>query len=212
MYKIAKLCPYYYKVGGYMKKWILYIIISILFLISIGSIILLITMYKDTKNTEMDSMDKFDEIDNNSITNDTQIVTTSYSSTKISPNAILNFNTYYKECGHTVKEEKNAGEDVINKSEQEISEKYVDWDIKKFSENNVVLYKEVDGVCDEDYIIREKDGNIVIFKLDNKGREILYDTTSIESQYLPETDLIQLKDGIKVNGLEKLNQIIEDFE
>ena len=195
-----------------MKKWILYIIISILILISIGSIILLITMYKDTKNTEMDSMDKFAEIDNNSITNDTQIVTTSYSSTKISPNAILNFNTYYKECGHTVKEEKNAGEDVINKSEQEISEKYVDWDIKKFSENNVVLYKEVDGVCDEDYIIREKDGNIVIFKLDNKGREILYDTTSIESQYLPETDLIQLKDGIKVNGLEKLNQIIEDFE
>lgn len=212
MYKIAKLCPYYYKVGGYMKKWILYIIISILLLISIGNIILLITMYKDTKNTEMDSMDKFAEIDNNSITNDTQIVTTSYSSTKISPNAILNFNTYYKECGHTVKEEKNAGEDVINKSEQEISEKYVDWDIKKFSENNVVLYKEVDGVCDEDYIIREKDGNIVIFKLDNKGREILYDTTSIESQYLPETDLIQLKDGIKVNGLEKLNQIIEDFE
>lgn len=212
MYKIAKLCPYYYKVGGYMKKWILYIIISILLLISIGNIILLITMYKDTKNTEMDSMDKFAEIDNNSITNDTQIVTTSYSSTKISPNAILNFNTYYKECGHTVKEEKNAGEDVINKSEQEISEKYVDWDIKKFSENNVVLYREVDGVCDEDYIIREKDGNIVIFKLDNKGREILYDTTSIESQYLPETDLIQLKDGIKVNGLEKLNQIIEDFE
>lgn len=195
-----------------MKKWILYIIISILLLISIGSIILLITMYKDTKNTEMDNIDKFAEIENNSIKNNTQIITTSYSSTKISPNAIFNFNTYYKGCGHTVKEEKKAEENTINKSEQEISEKYVDWDIKKFSENNVVLYKEVNGVCDEDYIIREKDGNIVIFKIDNEGKEILYDTTSIESQYLPETDLTQLKDGIKVNGLEKLNQIIEDFE
>lgn len=195
-----------------MKKWILYIIISILLLISIGSIILLITIYKDTKNTELDSIDKFAEVEKNLIKNDTQIVTTSYSSTKISPNAVLNFNTYYKGCGHTVKEEKNVEEDVINKSEQEISDKYVDWDIKKFSENDVVLYKEVDGVCDDDYIIREKDGNIVIFKLDNEGREILYDTTSIEAQYLPETDFMQLKEGIKVNGLEKLNQIIEDFE
>lgn len=195
-----------------MKKWILYIIISILLLISIGSIILLITIYKDTKNTELDSIDKFAEVEKILIKNDTQIVTTSYSSTKISPNAVLNFNTYYKGCGHTVKEEKNVEEDVINKSEQEISDKYVDWDIKKFSENDVVLYKEVDGVCDDDYIIREKDGNIVIFKLDNEGREILYDTTSIEAQYLPETDFMQLKEGIKVNGLEKLNQIIEDFE
>lgn len=195
-----------------MKKWILYIIISILLLISIGSIILLITIYKDTKSTELDSIDKFAEVENNSIKNDTQIVTTSYSSTKISPNSVLKFNTYYKGCGHTVKEERNAQEDVINKSEQEISDKYVDWDIKKFSENDVVLYKEVDGVCDDDYIIREKDGNIVIFKLNNEGREVLYDTTSIEAQYLPETDFIQLKEGIKVNGLEKLNQIIEDFE
>lgn len=195
-----------------MKKWILYIIISILLLISIGSIILLITIYKDTKSTELDSIDKFAEVENNSIKNDTQIVTTSYSSTKISPNSVLKFNTYYKGCGHTVKEERNAQEDVINKSEQEISDKYVDWDIKKFSENDVVLYKEVDGVCDDDYIIREKDGNIVIFKLNNEGREVLYDTTSIEAQYLPETDFMQLKEGIKVNGLEKLNQIIEDFE
>ena len=103
-------------------------------------------------------------------------------------------------------------EDIINKTEQDIAEKYIEWDIKKFSADSIVLYKEVDGVCDNDYIIKEKDGNIVIFKLDSEGRETIYDVTSIEVQYLPETDLRQLKDGIKVNGLEKLNQIIEDFE
>lgn len=194
-----------------MKRGILYIIILILLIISIFSTIVLITM-KNTKDMKIDSIEKFAEIENNSITNDIQIVTTSYSSTKILPNAVFTFNTYYKGCGHTVKEEKNAGEDVINKSEQEISEIYSDWDIKKFSENDVILYKEINGVCDEEYIIREKDGNIVIFKLNNEGREILYDTTSIESQYLPETDLMQLKEGVKVRGLEKLNQIIEDYE
>lgn len=195
-----------------MKKWILYIIISILLIISISSIMLLIIAYKGTKGSKMESIDRFAEMENNSIKEDAQIITTSYSNTKISPDAILSFNTYYKGCGHTVKEEKKAEEDIINKTEQDIIEKYIEWDIKKFSTDNVVLYKELEGSCDNDYIIKEKDGNIVIFKLDNKDREILYDVTSIEVQYLPETDLKQLKDGIKVNGLEKVNQIIEDFE
>ncbi|HBC83939.1 MAG TPA: hypothetical protein DCZ30_00320, partial [Clostridiales bacterium] len=114
--------------------------------------------------------------------------------------------------GHTIKEEKNAEEDIINKNEQDINEKYIEWDIKKFSADNIILYKEVNNVCDNDYIIKEKEGNIVIFKLDNEGREVLYDITPIEVKYLPEADLIQLKDGIKVNGLDRLNQIIEDFE
>lgn len=195
-----------------MKKWVLYIIISILLIISIGSIMLLSIAYKDAKGSRMESIDKYAETEDSSITKDTQIITTSYSSTKISPDAILSFNTYYKGCGHTIKEEKMAEEDIINKTEQDITEKYIEWDIKKFSADNVVLYKEVDSMCDNDYIIKEKDGNIAVFKLDNEGREALYDVTSIEVQYLPETDLMQLRDGIKVNGLEKLNKIIEDFE
>lgn len=195
-----------------MKKWILYIIILILLIISIGSIMLLIIAFTDIKGSSMESIDKFAEIENESITNNTEIITTSYSSTKISPDAILSFNIYYKGCGHTIKEEKMAEEDIINKTEQDITEKYREWDIKKFSVDNVVLYKEVNDVCDNDYIIKEKDGNVVVFKLDNEGKEVLYDVTSIEVQYLPETDLVQLRDGIKVNGVEKLNQIIEDFE
>ncbi len=195
-----------------MKKWILYSIIAILLIISISSIILLIISYNNTKGSNMKSIDKFAEVEDDYISKDTEIITTSYSSTKVSPDAILSFNTYYKGCGHTIKEEKNAEEDIINKNEQDINEKYIEWDIKKFSADNIILYKEVNNVCDNDYIIKEKEGNIVIFKLDNEGREVLYDITPIEVKYLPEADLIQLKDGIKVNGLDRLNQIIEDFE
>lgn len=195
-----------------MKKWILYSIIAILLIISISSIILLIISYNNTKGSNMKSIDKFAEVEDDYISKDTEIITTSYSSTKVSPDAILSFNTYYKGCGHTIKEEKNAEEDIINKNEQDINEKYIEWDIRKFSADNIILYKEVNNVCDNDYIIKEKEGNIVIFKLDNEGREVLYDITPIEVKYLPEADLIQLKDGIKVNGLDRLNQIIEDFE
>ncbi|MBO5005198.1 MAG: BofC C-terminal domain-containing protein [Clostridia bacterium] len=195
-----------------MKKWILYIIISILLIISISSITLLIISNKDTKGNRIESIDRLAEIENNDINEERQIITTSYSSTKVSPDAIINFNTYYKVCGHTIREEKKAEEDIVNRAEQDITEKYIDWDIKKFSADNVILYKEVDGICDNDYIIKEKDGSIAIFKIDNDGRERVYDITSIEIQYLPETDLMLLKEGIKVNGLDKVNQIIEDFE
>ncbi|HBC85219.1 MAG TPA: hypothetical protein DCZ30_07525, partial [Clostridiales bacterium] len=103
-----------------MKKWILYSIIAILLIISISSIILLIISYNDTKGSNMKSIDKFAEVEDDYISKDTEIITTSYSSTKVSPDAILSFNTYYKGCGHTIKEEKNAEEDIINKNEQDI--------------------------------------------------------------------------------------------
>ena len=36
--------------------------------------------------------------------------------------------------------------------------------------------------------------------------------TSISMEYLPETDKINMKNGIRVNGKQALNQLIEDYE
>ena len=38
------------------------------------------------------------------------------------------------------------------------------------------------------------------------------ETTGITTEYLPETDKINMKNGIQVNGKQELNQLIEDFE
>lgn len=46
----------------------------------------------------------------------------------------------------------------------------------------------------------------------NDGAEEVYQNTGISTEYLPETDRINLKSGVKVFGIENLNSIIEDFE
>ena len=44
------------------------------------------------------------------------------------------------------------------------------------------------------------------------GEEELVESTLIAVQYLPEADVSELKQGIKVYGMEEVNKIIEDFE
>lgn len=132
--------------------------------------------------------------------------------TKISPNAKLIIKKYYKECGHTTEEIKNVTNDMVNKNKEEIEKIYLDYNIEKFLNNEIILKKEEEGQCNEHYIIRDENSNIVIYKVLNDGTEEVYQNTGISTEYLPETDIINLKAGVKVFGIENLNSIIEDFE
>ncbi len=132
--------------------------------------------------------------------------------TKISPNAKLIIKKYYKECGHTTEEIKNVTNDMVNKNKEEIEKIYSDYNIEKFLNNEIILKKEEEGQCNEHYIIRDENSNIVIYKVLNDGTEEVYQNTGISTEYLPETDIINLKAGVKVFGIENLNSIIEDFE
>ena len=62
------------------------------------------------------------------------------------------------------------------------------------------------------YIIKENEGYIVVYQLDENGKEILIKNTGIVTSYLPEADILELKNGIKVMGKEKLNARLEDYE
>ena len=64
----------------------------------------------------------------------------------------------------------------------------------------------------EEYILRENNGYIAIYKVDENGKEILIKTTEIVVAYLPDIDKIELSKGIRVFGKEKLNLRIEDYE
>ncbi len=131
---------------------------------------------------------------------------------KISPNCLVTLKRYYDKCGHTTKEYIDIQEDLVNKTQKELEEKYPNWKVKKFSSGEIVLYIEYTGICDEHYVLREKDGKIVIYKIDENGQEKLYETTEIAIDYLTDEDKENIKNGIKVNGKEELNQLIEDFE
>ena len=189
-------------------------------LISIFTIALIIlTSAVVYQNIKYDKLAKEEEkvtdeciYENNEIENDVDEIKVSETETKVSPNAELVIKKYYKECGHTTEEKRNVANDMVNKTQEEIEKLYPDYKVESFFNNKIVLIKEEEGQCDEHYIVRDENSNIMIYKILSDGKEEIYQNTGISTEYLPETDKISLRDGIKVFGRENLNSIIEDFE
>jgi len=120
---------------------------------------------------------------------------------------------YYNDCGHLREEEKKIDEKLINKTESEFQIEYIGWEIQKFTPSEITVYKEVYDFCDEHYLLKEMEGEIIIYALDKNGnqREVIRET-GIQTKYLSEVDIENLKKGINVYGEKDLNQIIEDYE
>lgn len=147
---------------------------------------------------------------NNIIEN--MILPTSQIDDKVSPNATLVIKKNYKKCGHTTKDYAEVPAEIVNKTEEEVRNLYSNWEVKGFSSDEIVLYKELDGICDEHYVLKEKDGYIAIYTRDENDNDILKEMTSISTEYLTEQDLKSIKEGIIAIGEEKLNSLLEDFE
>ena len=141
-----------------------------------------------------------------------ELALTNSSLKKVSPGAIFIFKTKYKKCGHTLKEAITATELDVNKNEKEIKDFYNNWELINFSNNEIVFEREVDAMCKEHYILRNKNNEIAVYYLDDNNGEIFYKNTGITTQYLPEEDKKNLEKGIQVIGQENLNKTLEDYE
>lgn len=131
---------------------------------------------------------------------------------KISPNCSFKQETYYKKCGHTIIKSLKVPQDLINLTKNEVEEKYPNWKIDKFSSNEIIISKEEVGECGEHYLIKDNSGKLVIYMINEDGSEIEFEKTDISTEYLTETDRIDIEKGIRVNGKEELNKFIENFE
>lgn len=133
---------------------------------------------------------------------------------KISSNSALILKKYYKECGHTINEYVEMLPELVNMTEEEVSEKFQDWELIGFSSKEVTLLKEFEGRCGEHFTLKEENGNVVIYKILPDGTKQIYEETEISTEFLPETDLLQMQseEGIQVYGKEELNKVLEDFE
>ena len=131
---------------------------------------------------------------------------------KISPNCSFTIRTYYKGCGHITSQYNNIPEELVNKTEKELKEMYPEYMVETFKSNEVVVYIEKEGECGEHYLVKDLNGTVVIYERLDDGTQRLLEETSISTDYLPETDKIQMQEGIEVNGKQELNQLIEDYE
>lgn len=194
------------------KFWIIMIIIVVLLALG-GSIGIYIYNLKNTSNkNSVKAKELADELKKTLVEEEQNIVSTSSKNIKISHNSIVVKNTLYKICNHEIRQTEVIPVELVNKEEKDIQQYYKDWEIKKYSPTEVVLYREKDEYCDKHYVLRENNGVIAIYKIDDNNKETLRENTQIQTKYLPEIDLIKLKSGIYAIGEEELNSILEDFE
>ena len=131
---------------------------------------------------------------------------------KTSPNCAIIFKIYYQKCGHLIEKKEEIKTSEVNLTEEELKSKFKDWQIQKFTSSEIILYKEIDDFCNEHYVLREKNGNIAVFNVNQNNKEELIQITDISIEYLEEEDLEKLKSGIYINSKKELNKTLEDFE
>lgn len=141
-----------------------------------------------------------------------ETLTTNANQEKISPNCKLILRKYYKTCKDEINEYIKIPENLINCTQQELQNQYMGWEVKEFSNDQIILYKEFEGECGEHYVLRDEEGKITIYKATDDGEGVLYEKTDISTDYLPKEDRESIKNGLKVNGKEKLNELIESFQ
>lgn len=143
---------------------------------------------------------------------DRKLTTVSATEEKLASNAILILKKYYRKCEHTINEYVELPQELVNMTEEEVQAQYLDWKVIGFEKGKLTLYKEFDDVCQEHFKLRVEEGNVVVYIVNSDGTESLFERTGISSEYLTETDLLNMQDGLEIYGKEELNQIIEDFE
>lgn len=131
---------------------------------------------------------------------------------KISPTGSMTLKKYYKQCEHTINEYIDIPQELVNKTKNDLQEEYENWEIQQFSSNNIILYREFDSSCGQHYILRNNNGKITIYLVNENNEEELYENTEISIEYLTDKDKEEIEKGIRVNGKEELYQKIEDFE
>ena len=202
-----------------MKKvWIIGLIIAIIII----GIILGIFIYNNNVNNNKQNSIVENEINivSEKVTdecteeyqNSEKEIETDSQEEKISPNCLLTLKKYYEECNHTINEYVDIPQDLVNGTEEDLKNEYPYWQVEKYSSNDIILYKEFNSNCGQHFVLREDNGKITVYKINENNEEEVYENTEISVEYLSETDKIKISEGIRVNGIEELNQLLEDFE
>lgn len=181
------------------KNWIFVICIILIFSISFYIGINIISSQSNKENNT--------EINNSEIMEITAI-----EDEKISPNAILILRTYYEKCKHTNEKIETISNELVNVNQEELEKKYSKWNIESFEKDKVILKESVDEWCEEHFVLRDKNGYVEVYKIQESGEETIYLKTNIPTQYLPATDKHALSKGLYIYGEEELKVILQDFE
>lgn len=133
----------------------------------------------------------------------------------VSPNAVIVIKRNYNGCDHQLKEFKQIDNKYVNMDEKEFEIEFLKdnkgFVIENFSSKEIVVSEEINGSCDEHYLLKSEDGFIIVYKYDENGEKEEYKKTNIAVEYLTETDREELSEGIEIVGKSELNSRLEDY-
>ena len=135
---------------------------------------------------------------------------------KISPNTLIEERIHYSSCGHVITKLDTVEEELVNMTKNEFS-KHMEANspnkrLITYSANKITLGVIKNHLCENHFIIGEKDGNITIFKIGKNGEKIV---EKIFPDYpislLMEIDQEKIINGIVVDSEEELSEMLENF-
>lgn len=135
---------------------------------------------------------------------------------RISPNTLIEERIHYTACNHIITKTKKVEDEFVNMTKREFEEymenNYINKRIISFSINKIALGVNKNHLCENHYVIGEKDGKIAIFKIDENGERVL---NSVFDDYpislLMEIDQKKIIKGIVVDSEEELSNVLENF-
>lgn len=206
-----------------MPKFARYFLTSALFVfgISLGSYLAILNEQPINNVNEVEENNGNDKIipiqdvvirnvqEENSV--DKNVIETVVDEVKLSPYAKMIIEKKFTRCGHTSIETIDIPSDLINMTEEEVQAKYENWEIKSFSTKSVSLYREIVANCNDHFVLKAKDGFLVIYEDVTENDMNLKEITDIDISTLPSGDIANLKNGILVYGKDELSGLLEDF-
>ncbi|ADD02273.1 conserved hypothetical protein [Thermoanaerobacter mathranii subsp. mathranii str. A3] len=123
----------------------------------------------------------------------------------------LIFETKYLENGEIVREVQNLTPSLYGKSKEEIEKIYTGWKIKNFDEEEIVLYREKEGLPADYYIISSINGYVVLLKSDGNGNKEVVEKTDIPLDSLTPFDKERVMKNIITKDKDEAYQILTNL-
>lgn len=133
----------------------------------------------------------------------------------ISPNTIIEERIHHTPCGHIVTRTREIEEEYINMTKDDLLQYLENFPEKKlisFSQSKITIGITKNHLCENHYVIGEKDGNIAIYKIDENGqRKLETFFPDYPISLLMEADQNRLIEGIVIDSQEELSNVLENF-
>lgn len=125
------------------------------------------------------------------------------------------FRTHFTRC-QTIKDvSMEPFEEIVGLKESGFKayalEEYKDWQVVRFSADEVILFQRKDQICPDHYLVSENEGYIVVFKFNEAGVRYVAERTYIPISILPDVDQEKIRRGILVRTREEVYKLLEDY-